>query len=233
MLLDALIKNGADRVVDEAKARIYSVKTLCDFSFTEEGNERGAGSKCLNYICFTSEMGFRLFILFNWLKKSSPVREKAKNIVELLGDSEQIKEERERARLLREKIGNTVSSSGSTGGYGSSQFGGRGSVGGGGGKYGGSSSSDPRPSYSANDKKNESDEDDEDEKSKKKKKKKSKKKDVSDDEEEERIKAGSVSGSDDEKEKKKKKKKDKKDKKKVSSYYFSFSKKCFFTNIHV
>jgi hypothetical protein len=70
--------------------------------------------------------------------------------VELLGDNSQIREERERAKALREKIGNTVSSSGSVGGFGSSSYG-RGSIssngGGGGGKYGASSSSDKLASY--------------------------------------------------------------------------------------
>jgi hypothetical protein len=55
VLLDALIKNGIERCIEEARDKIYSIKTLCDFSFIEEGNDKGAGSK--KFISFVTCSG--------------------------------------------------------------------------------------------------------------------------------------------------------------------------------
>lgn len=73
-LLEYLIKNGAERVVQEAQDRVHMVRALSGFSFYHEGGEKGAG-----------------------------VREKAKALGELLADNERIKEEREKASALRDK----------------------------------------------------------------------------------------------------------------------------------
>merc|ERR1712072_716379 len=74
-LLEHLIKNGAERCVDEARERIYTIRTLTEFRYNENGSEKGTG-----------------------------VREKAKQLVTLLNDTKQIREARKRARELRDKF---------------------------------------------------------------------------------------------------------------------------------
>merc|ERR1719399_1798173 len=74
-LLEHLIKNGAERCVDEARERIYTIRTLTEFRYNEDGTEKGTG-----------------------------VREKAKLLVELLNDTKQIREARKKARELRDKF---------------------------------------------------------------------------------------------------------------------------------
>mmetsp|Transcript_30009 Transcript_30009/g.36945 ORF Transcript_30009/g.36945 Transcript_30009/m.36945 type:complete len:542 (-) Transcript_30009:1893-3518(-) len=73
-LLEFLIKNGAEKCVDEARERIYQVKSLTGFSYYHEGNEKGTG-----------------------------IRELSKKILELLNDNEQIREERDKAKANRDK----------------------------------------------------------------------------------------------------------------------------------
>eukprot|EP00949_MAST-11_sp_MAST-11-sp1_P001706 g1706.t1 len=92
-LMDFLIKNGAERVVDECRDKIYMVRTLQDFRYVDDGHDRGAG-----------------------------VRQKAKEVVELLNDTSAIREARKRSQALRSKfvgIGNDGRSS-SRGGVGGS-----------------------------------------------------------------------------------------------------------------
>jgi epsin len=120
-LLEYLIKNGAERCVDDARNHAHLLRSLGQFNYYEGTIDRGLG-----------------------------VREKSKQILDILGDDERIREERQKARKLREKFGQanaTVSSGGGTGsggaGYGnqdswnSSGGGvGGGSGGGGSGGYG-------------------------------------------------------------------------------------------------
>eukprot|EP00516_Mucochytrium_quahogii_P000376 CAMPEP_0203748108 /NCGR_PEP_ID=MMETSP0098-20131031/3067_1 /ASSEMBLY_ACC=CAM_ASM_000208 /TAXON_ID=96639 /ORGANISM=" , Strain NY0313808BC1" /LENGTH=613 /DNA_ID=CAMNT_0050636729 /DNA_START=150 /DNA_END=1991 /DNA_ORIENTATION=- len=73
-LLEYLVKNGAEKCVQEARDRVHQVRTLTGFSYYYEGGEKGTG-----------------------------VREKAKQLVELLGDSDMIKDERDKAKELRDK----------------------------------------------------------------------------------------------------------------------------------
>merc|ERR1711991_1299973 len=61
--------------VDEARERIYTIRTLTEFRYNENGSEKGTG-----------------------------VREKAKQLVELLNDTKQIREARKKARQLRDKF---------------------------------------------------------------------------------------------------------------------------------
>merc|ERR1711991_660487 len=61
--------------VDEARERIYTIRTLTEFRYNENGSEKGTG-----------------------------VREKAKQLVTLLNDTKQIREARKRARELRDKF---------------------------------------------------------------------------------------------------------------------------------
>eukprot|EP00435_Cladocopium_sp_Y103_P021151 s4476_g5.t1 len=126
-LLEFLIKNGSERIIDEVRREQFKVRPLMDFSYSEDGKDKGAS-----------------------------VREKAKAILELLNDNDMLRSEREKARTHREKFmgmssvdSNSYSGyGGGGGGYGgggsyggSSNYGGGGSGSyGGGGNYGGSSS---------------------------------------------------------------------------------------------
>ena len=45
--MDYLVKNGAPRVVQEIKDDLYKIRSLQDFSFNENGVDRGQGGKLL------------------------------------------------------------------------------------------------------------------------------------------------------------------------------------------
>jgi len=100
-LLEHLIKNGSERCVDDARNHGHSLRALQQFNYYEGTIDRGQG-----------------------------VREKSKQIMEMLSDDERVREERMKARKLREKFGGSKSVASNTG-YRS---------GGGGGGYGNESS---------------------------------------------------------------------------------------------
>jgi len=109
-LLEHLIKNGSERCVDDARNHGHTIKALHQFNYYEGTVDRGHG-----------------------------VREKSKQIAEIMGDDERIREERQKAKKLREKFGSAgATSSGGGGGqyagYGNDSSGWSG--GGGGGGYG-------------------------------------------------------------------------------------------------
>lgn len=113
-LLEHLVKNGAERCVDDARNHAHVLRTLGQFNYYEGTIDRGLG-----------------------------VREKSKQILEMISDDERVREERQKARKLREKFGqaNATASSGGggSGGYGNQDSWNTGrSVGdgGGGGGYG-------------------------------------------------------------------------------------------------
>ena len=119
-LLEHLIKNGSERCVDDARNHSHTLRALHRFNYYEGTIDRGVG-----------------------------VREKSKQLVEILGDDERIREERQKARKMREKFGTTsggsmasVSGGGGGGGGASSRYAGYGNddsqwrSGGGGGGYG-------------------------------------------------------------------------------------------------
>ena len=114
-LLEYLIRNGSERAVEDARDHMYQLRSLCDFTARDEGQDQG-----LN------------------------VREKSRAIVELLEDRERLKEEREKARANRGKFGGVSSQKmqgfGGGGGFGSDSGASRGSA----GKYAGFSSEDAR-----------------------------------------------------------------------------------------
>jgi epsin len=97
-LLEHLIKNGSERCVDDARNHGHALRALQQFNYYEGTIDRGSG-----------------------------VREKAKQLIEMLADDDRIREERQKARKLREKFGGVGSSSGGVSGGG----------GGGGGQYAG------------------------------------------------------------------------------------------------
>jgi hypothetical protein len=110
-LLEFLIKNGAERCVDDARNHGHVLRSLGKFNYYEGTVDRGLG-----------------------------VREKTKQVLEILTDDERIREERQKAKQLREKFkGNTSSSTennrrGGYDGYGNTNT--NTSSGGGGGGYG-------------------------------------------------------------------------------------------------
>jgi len=107
-LLEHLIKNGSERMVEDARNKDHKLRSLYNFNYFEGQQDRGLG-----------------------------VREKSKQIVEMLQDNERIREEREKAKTLRDKFGGVGSNgSGSGGGGGGGGGYGRDSYSGGGGGYG-------------------------------------------------------------------------------------------------
>ena len=91
ILLEFMIKNGADRVVEGCRDRLLTLREFKSFTFTEGGEEKG-----------------------------SSIREKSKQLIELLGNSELIRSEREKARALRHKFIGMGNSAPKIGGSGSS-----------------------------------------------------------------------------------------------------------------
>lgn len=109
-LLEHLVKNGSERCVDDARNHSHALRSLHQFNYYEGTVDRGLG-----------------------------VREKSKQIVEILSDDERIREERQKAKKLREKFGGNLG--GVSGGGGGSKYAGYGndsewSGGGGGSGYG-------------------------------------------------------------------------------------------------
>jgi len=86
-LLEHLLKNGSDQIVEDARSKSHKIRTLYNFNYYEGTTDRGVG-----------------------------VREKAKQLMELLQDNDIIREERLKARKLREKFGGGMSGVGSNGG---------------------------------------------------------------------------------------------------------------------
>ncbi|KAK9367861.1 hypothetical protein V1509DRAFT_625588 [Lipomyces kononenkoae] len=122
-LLEFLIKHGSERVIDDARGHIATVSMLRSFHYTDpNGKDQGIN-----------------------------VRNRAKELVNLLGDDEKIRAERKKARAAKDKYIGVSSDGGGFGGTGkkyggfgsdSAQYGGySGGVYGDGGGFGGNSSS--------------------------------------------------------------------------------------------
>jgi len=100
-LLEHLVKNGSERCVDDARNHSHLLRNMEKFNYYEGTVDRGVG-----------------------------VREKSRQIVEMLGDDERIREERMKARQLREKFagrGMAASNKGQSRSGGGGGGGGRGS----------------------------------------------------------------------------------------------------------
>ncbi|KAL8779100.1 MAG: hypothetical protein Q9194_001627 [Teloschistes cf. exilis] len=122
-LLEFLIKNGSERVIDDARSHLSLLKMLRQFHFIDQnGKDQGVN-----------------------------VRNRSKELTELLGDVDRIRQERKKARANRNKFGGVeggamsggLSSGSRYGGFGSESagYGGySGGVYGDGGGYGGNSS---------------------------------------------------------------------------------------------
>lgn len=75
VLLEFLVKHGAERVVEDAQNNIYKIKSLKNFSYKDDdGREKGTG-----------------------------VRENAKKLIELLEDDKGIRDARKQAKKLKNK----------------------------------------------------------------------------------------------------------------------------------
>lgn len=108
-LLEFLVKNGAERCVDDARNHGHLLRALGQFNYYEGTIDRGLG-----------------------------VREKSKQILEILTDDERIREERQKARKLRKKFGGAGSTASSGGAGGGGGYGNQESWNTGGGDSGGS-----------------------------------------------------------------------------------------------
>ncbi|KAJ8660143.1 hypothetical protein O0I10_004002 [Lichtheimia ornata] len=104
VLLEYLVKNGSERVIDDARSHISMIKIMRNFHYIDEkGKDQGIN-----------------------------IRNRAKEIVELLNDTDKIRSERKKARQNRNKYQGVGSDS--IGGMGMMSGGG---IGGGGSRYGG------------------------------------------------------------------------------------------------
>ncbi|KAL6714031.1 Epsin-3, clathrin recruitment and traffic between the Golgi and endosome [Lecanora helva] len=107
-LLEFLIKNGSERVIDDARSHLSLLKMLRQFHYIDQnGKDQGVN-----------------------------VRNRSKELAELLGDVDRIRAERKKARANRNKFGGVEGGTMSGGMSGSSRYGGFGSESGG---YGSSS----------------------------------------------------------------------------------------------
>lgn len=86
VLMEYLIKTGSEKVAMQCKENIYAIQTLKDFQYMEEGKDQG-----LN------------------------VREKAKQLANLLKDDERLKNERARALKAKQRFAQSASAFGSDG----------------------------------------------------------------------------------------------------------------------
>lgn len=122
-LLEYIVKHGSERVVDDARSHLGTIKILRSFHYTDEsGKDQGIN-----------------------------VRNRAKEIAEMLSDVERIRVERRKARSNKSKY-QGASNSDFIPGSGTGRYGGFGSDsnysgGGGGGSMGGSGSGTRRESY--------------------------------------------------------------------------------------
>lgn len=107
-MIEFFIKNGAERFIEDCRDRLHKIRQLQDYNYYENDMDKGSG-----------------------------VREKSKQIVELLNNNEAIRSEREKAKALRNKFVG-IDSRNTGGPYGG--FGNNGGYSGSGGGYSGSGS---------------------------------------------------------------------------------------------
>lgn len=75
VVLDYIIKTGSEKVAQQCKENIFAIQTLKDFQYVEDGKDHGMN-----------------------------VREKAKQLVNLLKDDERLKNERAKALKAKERF---------------------------------------------------------------------------------------------------------------------------------
>ena len=84
VLLDYIIKTGSEKVAQQCKENIFAIQTLKDFQYIEDNKDQGMN-----------------------------VREKAKQLVNLLKDEERLKNERAKALKAKERFAQNSMSMGS------------------------------------------------------------------------------------------------------------------------
>lgn len=128
-LLEYLIKHGSERVIDDARSHISTLKMLRNFHYIDDkGKDEGVNgtSLCCHFI---------LVVL------SDPtVRNRSRELVELLSDVEKIRGERRKAKANKHKYTGTGNDGGLSFSTGGSRYGGFGgdTLGSGSGRYGSS-----------------------------------------------------------------------------------------------
>jgi epsin len=75
-LLEFLVKNGSERSIEEGRDHMRTLRRMQEYSSYDSTGDKGQG-----------------------------VREKSKQLIDLLGSNDQIREEREKAKRLRGKFG--------------------------------------------------------------------------------------------------------------------------------
>ena len=139
-LLEYLIKHGSERVVDDARSHISTLKMLRNFHYIcDKGKDEGLNGTPCSYYNFFPPMTRLTWILL--------VRNRSRELVELLSDVEKIRAERRKAKANKNKyvgVGNDGFGSSFDSGY--SGFG-NDSLGGGGGSYSGNYSNGMVPLF--------------------------------------------------------------------------------------
>jgi epsin len=135
-LLEFLVKNGSERVVDDARAHVSTIKMLRSFHYIDEkGKDQGINGKLYQFPALNTAYADRV------------VRNRASEIATLLGDIEKIRQERRKAKANKTKYGGQGNDGGMSfvtptgsryGGFGSESVSSAGGGGGGGGGSGGS-----------------------------------------------------------------------------------------------
>lgn len=86
VLLDYIIKTGSEKVAQQCKENIFAIETLKNFQYVEDGKDHGMN-----------------------------VREKAKQLVQLLKDDERLRNERAKALKAKERFAQSTMGIGSAG----------------------------------------------------------------------------------------------------------------------
>ncbi len=127
-LLEYLIKHGSERVVDDARAHVSTIKMLRDFHYIDDKDKDEGINGTRSFVYSRGCFDIRII-----------VRNRSKEIVELLSDVERIRTERRKAKANKHKYTGTGNEGLSFSG-GGSRYGGFGSDSLGGGSYSGSAS---------------------------------------------------------------------------------------------
>lgn len=119
-LLEYLVKNGSERVVDDARQHLSLIKILRNFHFIDEkGKDQG-----INGVSRSAFLGERE-------PEHRTVRNRSKELAELLQDLDKVRQERRKAKQNRNKYQGISNESGGFSSSGGSRYGGFGSESGG------------------------------------------------------------------------------------------------------
>lgn len=114
-LLEFLIKHGSERVIDDARAHISMIKILRNFHYIDDkGKDQGINGSFLR-----PKPG-----AFVRLTTVLTVRNRAKEIAELLSDLDRVRQERRKAKTTRNKYVGTGNDGGASFSSGGGRYGG-------------------------------------------------------------------------------------------------------------